>query len=925
MYLFNESNNPLKLSETQLQQIQNLSDEQCNVAEAMADLVGAFKTQEITDKWWKRIEDDEWILETTKFSIKNGLFDYLEGNRNLHRIQLAYLLVSRMKVWPIMINDIESNLFDDFYKHINRSLLKGHTFIITDYFSNHSFEDFEKQESDCWDVQDVVGFKNIEPTLRTLVAHLFMHIKRVDFATAQKKYSTFMNQKSLDELSDTARLVFSDDEYRKVRKYCLDNIRWSIHDRNNFEHSNTSDDNASSKQRICSLVKFVISAFTAAALELKCEKAEYGVFFKSDLKNIIVEAENTNHKITSGEPGFRRALALNRPGTYTIKATAPDGRVLKREAIVSKGSFFDADNCLVFNFGANQEKDTGSSQEQSKNKEIIDNLQSLTPEEQKNKQVNALKDGSDAFSRKEYKEALRCYVEAYKHLPSSLVWAMLGSVYYHQENQEKTKAIDSLNQVTKFEWGSEIAPHAYLLRAYINYFDCEKRFEKNGNDSEWNPVRLDLKKYRNCKEGLKTELEIPIEPLDHWFYLLPECKTPEDIVNAIESQMKKASQKSNLQKLIDEKENEAVECERYSIMIIAFVLSITMAVLWTWEDLNKWWTIGGCVLLAAFTGWCAFIQSTNQGIRRTPQKIEEVNGQYIVKGLTKFNPICVLLNALFFGGLPLGISLLFSRLLELPDTNAFFAMLRLVGRLMLPVTAVIAVLAVINLLLRFYEIINGPFPLDSFIAKRLRPMLPFMRSDITNVGSFLGDAVGKLWKLIVLTFIIALFWFIATLCVDKKMWHQRYYYWPFRPDISLPIDSTVVKPLEKVEQTKPNQQKQTNKILPESKTKEGKKKPQKTGGDKSPVKHINLKKMYLQEENRIISLQMGSRYQLHLIVEPQNHDEKIHIDAAKDPGGIEVIRVSPELIVTPIQRGTALVLITSSRTKKETQCQIEVI
>ena len=281
-------------------------------------------------------------------------------------------------------------------------------------------------------------------------------------------------------------------------------------------------------------------------------------------------------------------------------------------------------------------------------------------------------------------------------------------------------------------------------------------------------------------------------------------------------------------------------------------------------------------------------------------------------------------NALFYGGLPLGFSVLFSRLLELPDTNAFFAMLRLVGRLMLPATVVITVLAVINLLLRFYEIINGPFSLDSFIAKRLRPMLPFMRSDITKVGTFVGDAVAKLLKLFALAFIIALLWFIATLCVDKKMWHQKYYYWPFRPDISVPIDSTVVNPLENVEQTMSNQQKQTHKGLPKSKPKRGKKKKEKEKVKETPVKHVNLKMMYLKEEDRIIQLQMGSSYQLHLIVEPQNHDEKILIDAAKDPGGIEIIRVSPELIVTPIRRGTALVLLTSSRTHKKAQCQIEV-
>ena len=920
MYIFNESNNPLKLSETQLQQIQNLSKEQCNVAEAMADLVGAFQTQEIIDKWWD--EDSQTVKEKT-FVVRLSKFDYL--NNLTARIQLAYLLVGRMKVWSIMSNNTESNLFDDFYRHINRSLLKDNTFIITDYFRTHVFSDFEYKDlkGDSWEVQDVVGSKNIEPTLRTLLTHLFMHIKSVDFSIARKKYSTFMNYKSLDELSDTARLVYGEQDYWKVMN-SLDYIRWSIHDRNTFEHNNTADDNASSKQRICFLVKFVISAFTAAALEVKCEKAEYGVFFKSDLKNITVEAENTNHKTKSGDSGFRRALALSKSGTYTIKATAPDGRVLKRITSVSKGSFLDSENCLVFNFGANQQSDTSTSQGQSQTNEIIDEIQKLTFEERKIQQIRELKDGSEAFSRKDYKEALRRYAKAKELLPNSLVWAMLGSVYYHQENQDKEMAIRCLNQATSSVWESEIAPHAYLLRAYINFFDCEKRFDKNGNDSEWNPVRLDLEKYLNCKEKLKTEFEIPIEPLDHWFYFLPECKTPEDIVNAIESLMKEAPQKSRLQKLIYEKEKEAVECERYSIMVIAFILSITMAVLWTWEDLNKWWTIGGCVLLASITGRCAFIQSTNQGIRRIPQKIDKRNGKYIVKGLTKFNPICVLLNALFYGGLPLVFSVLISRLLELPDTNAFFAMLRLVGRLMLPATVVIAVLAVINLLLRFYEIINGPFSLDSFIAKRLRPMLPFMRSDITKVGTFVGDAVAKLLKLIALAFIIALLWFIATLCVDKKMWHQRYYYWPFRPDISVPIDSTVVNPLENVEQTMSNQQKQPHDGLPKSKPKGGHKKPKKTRGGKSPMKHVNLEKMYLQEEDRIITLQMGSRYQLHLIVEPNNHDEKIHIDAAKDPGGIEIIRVSQELIVTPIRRGTALVLLTSSRTHKKAQCQIEV-
>ena len=69
---------------------------------------------------------------------------------------------------------------------------------------------------------------------------------------------------------------------------------------------------------------------------------------------------------------------------------------------------------------------------------------------------------------------------------------------------------------------------------------------------------------------------------------------------------------------------------------------------------------------------------------------------------------------------------------------------------------------------------------------------------------------------------------------------------------------------------------------------------------------------------------MGQQLQLHLVVEPNNYDETLEYSFSKAPGGIDIISVSPELVVTPISRGESYVLVTSSRTHKEAGCYVEV-
>ena len=87
--------------------------------------------------------------------------------------------------------------------------------------------------------------------------------------------------------------------------------------------------------------------------------------------------------------------------------------------------------------------------------------------------------------------------------------------------------------------------------------------------------------------------------------------------------------------------------------------------------------------------------------------------------------------------------------------------------------------------------------------------------------------------------------------------------------------------------------------------------------------HVDVSNMYFKEGGRVY-VQMGQQLQLQLVVEPSDYDETLEYSFSKAPGGIDIISVSPELVVTPVSRGESYVLITSSRPHKQVGCFVEV-
>lgn len=98
--------------------------------------------------------------------------------------------------------------------------------------------------------------------------------------------------------------------------------------------------------------------------------------------------------------------------------------------------------------------------------------------------------------------------------------------------------------------------------------------------------------------------------------------------------------------------------------------------------------------------------------------------------------------------------------------------------------------------------------------------------------------------------------------------------------------------------------------------------PSSTNGQ-NEVKTVNITKMYFKEGNNT-SIEMGSTRQLHLVVEPINHNEQITFEYSKDPYGSKIIDVNSKFLVTPIKEGRSMIIVKSSRSKQETEIQVEV-
>jgi hypothetical protein len=349
-------------------------------------------------------------------------------------------------------------------------------------------------------------------------------------------------------------------------------------------------------------------------------------------------------------------------------------------------------------------------------------------------------------------------------------------------------------------------------------------------------------------------------------------------------------------------------------------MAVTMAMLWPWESHNAWWTVCGAAVVAAITSCLTYRPAINSFSRHVPQKVTEKDGEYFVKGLTRFNPFHVGIAALLWAAVPIFLSLLISRLLELPDTCAAYAALRLTGRVMLPAAIGIAVLAVANAALRYYEILNGPLCTPDSMAERfLRPMLPFTRSDIASAPAFLGDFAWKMFHFFLVALVTASLWFLLTLPIDNAQWHRRYYYWPWRPSTELSADSTQSL-LQQLQGMLPQV---GNNKQPQSAPQPIKVPPMPGKPTKPNKTHVDISNMYFKGDGTQY-VQMGQQLQLQLVVEPSNYDETLEYSFSKPSGGVDIIYVSPELLVSPVSRGKSYVLVKSTRTGKEAGCYVEV-
>ncbi|MBR3068168.1 MAG: hypothetical protein IKG77_10550 [Prevotella sp.] len=798
MPVFNTINNPLNLSAENLKLLEELTPEQERMAAAMADLYDAMQGQDkIVDVYGQKDDNRTNNYKASLISLKSDSLagSLCGGAYKERRLQLACLLTARMKRW----GEPGASLFDDFYMKTHDYLL-GDCFYFANFFRNNSFlrweienviindeqrkEKLKEIESAAKVVEHanpaapygsniatsavkVMSSRSIEDTLRMLAANLYASLTGRSSEVARMKYQGMESGYSLDSLTNTARMLADNGRALNAMLDARRVILLSVHDRNYIIHHFASDDQLPPAWRLLLLTKFVVSAMEAAALvnsiEQAGDRARYGVFFKSDLPSITVMAVGTKHSTTTkNAEGFVRSLCLNRPGYYTLKAMAPDGRSLTAQATVSAGSFLDDSNVLNFSFA---------------------------------------------------------------------------------------------NVAMPFKEDRPAAP--------------------------------------------------PPAP--------PQPK----------SETKRPAKPHNLQQVINQKEKEAHQLEGIAIVGVAIVMAVTMAMLWPWESHNTWWTVCGAAVVAAITSCLTYRPAINSFSRHVPQKVTEKDGEYFVKGLTRFNPFHVGISALLWAAVPIFLSLLISRLLELPDTCAAYAALRLTGRVMLPAAIGIAVLAVANAALRYYEILNGPLCTPDSMAERiLRPMLPFTRSDIASAPAFLGDFAWKMFHFFLVALLTASLWFLLTLPIDNAQWHRRYHYWPCRPSTELSADS-LQSLQKKLRDMLPHQQNSSEPKPVVTKPKK-EKATRATNVDNKPTpQHVDVSNMYFKEGGRVY-VQMGQQLQLQLVVEPSDYDETLEYSFSKAPGGIDIISVSPELVVTPVSRGESYVLITSSRTHKQVGCFVEV-
>lgn len=356
--------------------------------------------------------------------------------------------------------------------------------------------------------------------------------------------------------------------------------------------------------------------------------------------------------------------------------------------------------------------------------------------------------------------------------------------------------------------------------------------------------------------------------------------------------------------------------EMFFLALMSCIMAYMMMQRWWWSPQSKAMNIGAIVAVAIMV-WFISVVLYAQHTRSVPQKGEMVDGFPRIKGLNKFSFfsvfICHLCWALLAGVIYRFLPLFLDSLLN--DKFAFFGLLRIMCSLLQKCALVFGVWTIVSFVYRLYEMLSGTRDENSYFSRYCLSMMPFTRSDMTK--DTITDYLGDFWKwiraLITMSALIPLLWVSITYFTDRAQFQDKFHYWPFKVEAAAqPATDSIPAG---------NAKKSQDKTQKKSKGKKSSLK--ETLPERPQVHHVDVERMYFDEGGGGW-IKRGNTLQLHLRVEPADCDEEFTFEYPRDAYGNEIIRVDKNFLVTAVGGGESLIVVTSSRTKKQTQYLVHV-
>lgn len=564
MSIFNSINNPLQLSPRQLQLIDRLSTEESRLATVMGTFVFSHRTNPYTQLY----DGKDVRLLSPKLHQLDRLPACMGTLRDQQKtVEAMHLCLAYAKANGQNFADLSSWI----------AKYSGNGTAQLAFSDNGTFKE-----------------SVYEATLRSLVAHLYAErtmaqnapltaVDRLAVSTEQT-YASLTDEKGKYTLGSylvMLRTLMSIILGRNTDPASLDFLFHVMDERNRLIHTrNVPPQPVEVVMEYYVLALFVMTMLT---LQMANARATEGAVVSASEPDVELGVAATGKTFSLKTPNAIFGLQLPQGGN-TLTATDSNGQRIARTVNAADSNFMLPQNWVKFDFGTT----TAPSQQpvptagKSTATPPATAAPTMTDMERKTQMVNALKDGGNAFERKKYDEALEHFVQADKLLPSSLTKALIGSALYHLGNTKEAQKY--LSQATLTRWGQHTAPHAHLLRAYMNLEDCKKRFQKTGKDEEWDPVRLDMAAFKqlDTKENPCVQL-MPTKQLKRWFQQVPDCKEPRDLAATIDEEMNIAAKglsdsqkRRKLEQLAKAKQEEATKGEVINLLIVVLTMAVTM-------------------------------------------------------------------------------------------------------------------------------------------------------------------------------------------------------------------------------------------------------------------------------------------------------------------------------------------------------------